>query len=54
MGSNQQRAVDYKNDPRLAMRNDTREILRSFFRPYNQMLADLLGDRKFLWNQAYA
>ena len=50
-GKNEQRKVDYKNDPRLAMRNDTREILRSFFQPYNQMLAELLGDRKFLWNQ---
>ena len=55
MGSNQQTAIDYKNDPRLAMRNDTREILRSFFRPYNQMLADLLGDRKFFGTRhAYA
>ena len=53
-GKNEQRKVDYKNDPRLAMRNDTREILRSFFRPYNKMLADLLSDRKYLWNQAYA
>ena len=45
-----QRAVDYKNDPRLAMRNDTRELLKTFLHPYNQMLADLLGDRKFLWH----
>ena len=41
--------VDYHHDHSLAMRNDTREILKRFFRPYNQMLADLLGDRKFLW-----
>ena len=53
-GKNKQKKVDYKNDPRLAMRNDTREILKSFFQPYNQMLADLLGDKKFLWNQTYA
>ena len=53
-GMNKQKAIDYKNDPRLAMRSDTREILKSFFQPYNQMLADLLGDKKFLWNQTYA
>ena len=51
--TNKQNAVDYTNDPRLVMRNDTREILKGFFRPYNQRLADLLGDRKFLWHQMY-
>ena len=45
----QEAVINYKNDPRLAMRNDTREILKSFLHPYNQMLADLLGDKKFLW-----
>ena len=47
---NQQKGIDYKNNPRLVMRNDTRQILREFFEPYNQMLANLLGDDKFLWN----
>ena len=46
---NPQSVVDYKNDPRLQIRTDTREILEEFFRPYNQMLADLLGDNKFLF-----
>ena len=41
--------VDYHNNQSLFMRNDTRKILKDFFRPYNQMLADLLGNRKFLW-----
>ena len=41
--------VDYKHDPRLQMREDTRQILEEFFQPYNQMLAELLGDDKFLW-----
>ena len=49
---NKQVSIDYENDPRLAMRSDTREILKSFFRPYNQMLADLLGNKKFLWKQS--
>ena len=47
---NQQKGIDYKNNPRLMMRNDTRQILREFFKPYNQMLANLLQDDKFLWN----
>jgi N-acetylgalactosamine 4-sulfate 6-O-sulfotransferase len=46
---NKQTTVDYKNDPHLAMRNDTRELLKTFLHPYNQKLANLLGDRKFLW-----
>ena len=47
---NSQNVVDYKNDPRLKMRNDTRQILVEFFQPYNRMLADLLEDDKFLWS----
>ena len=46
---NAQNSVDYRHDHRLQMRNDTREFLESFFRPFNQRLAELLGDRKFLW-----
>ena len=49
---NSQRVIDYKKDPRLRMREDTRRILEEFFRPYNKILADLLGDNKFLWNSA--
>lgn len=37
------------DNPQLRMRKDTQEILTDFFRPYNQKLADLLGDDKFLW-----
>ena len=46
---NEQKIIDYQHDPHLAMRKDTKELLRSFLRPYNHMLAELLGDRKFLW-----
>ena len=49
-GKHQQKTIDYKHNPRLVMRNDTRQILIEFFKPYNQMLANLLGDDKFLWN----
>ena len=48
-GENTQYAINYKHDPRLMMREDTRQIIEEFFQPYNQMLADLLGDDKFLW-----
>ena len=51
MNTNQQQKVDYHQDPRLAMRNDTKIVLEQFFRPYNKMLADLLGDSKFLWQE---
>ena len=44
---NKQTAIDYKNDPRLAMRNDTREFLKRFFDPYNRMLET----RSFCGNQ---
>ena len=47
---NQQKIFDYKHDPRLQMREDTKQILERFFQPYNQMLANLLGDDKFLWS----
>ena len=40
---------NYHDNPQLRMRDDTQEILNEFFRPYNRMLADLLGDDKFLW-----
>lgn len=46
---NQQVMFDYRKDPRLAMRADTRELLDDFFAPYNRMLADVLADNKFLW-----
>ena len=48
---NAQHSIDYKHDPRLKMREDTKQILEEFFQPYNKMLADLLGDDKFLWQK---
>ena len=46
---NTQYMIDYRHDPRLKMREDTQRILEEFFQPYNKMLANLLGDDKFLW-----
>ncbi len=31
------------------MREDTRDILKELYRPYNEMLAELLGDDRFLF-----
>ena len=39
----------YRDNPRLHMRADTRKMLTDLYRPYNQMLANLLGEDKFLW-----
>ena len=46
---NTQSLFDYRNDPELWMRNDTRTLLYQFFDPFNQMLAELLQDSKFHW-----
>jgi len=42
----------YQSDPQLKMRNDTEMILKNFFQPYNRMLAELLGDKKFLFEES--
>ena len=42
----------YQSDPQLKMRKDTEMILKKFFQPYNRMLAELLGDKKFLWEDS--
>ena len=46
---NVQSQYNYRHDPLLQMRNDTREMLYKFFEPHNQKLAELLGDKKYLW-----
>ena len=46
---NVQKYYNYHSDPRLWMRNDTRQILTAFFKPYNRQLAILLQDNRFLW-----
>ena len=46
---NTQSQFDYRHDTELQMRNDTRKLLNEFFKPYNQKLAELLGDPKYLW-----
>lgn len=46
---NVQSVFDYRHDPELRMRNDTRQLLYEFFEPFNQELAILLQDSKFHW-----
>ncbi len=47
---NSQDAINYKTSPNLQMRNDTKHMLETFYRPFNALLADLLQDKKFLWS----
>ncbi len=47
---NQQQTVDYHHDHRFAMREDTKVLITEFMKPYNEKLAGLLGDKKYLWN----
>ena len=34
----------------LQMKDKSKELLKEFYKPYNILLADLIGDNKFLWN----
>jgi len=49
-GSNPQLIVDYKHNSRLAMREDTVELLKTFFQPFNKELFKLLNDEQFMWS----
>ena len=46
---NSQTSFNYKANPQLHMRNDTKNMLETFYRPFNTLLANLLQDSKFLW-----
>lgn len=47
--SNPQLNIDYKQNKRLRIREDTVAVLREFFRPFNRRLAELLLDNQFVW-----
>lgn len=47
--SNTQNRVNYKKDSSLQMRSDTKQALEIFYHPFNSLLAELLGDDKYLW-----
>lgn len=40
---NTQSKVDYRHNPQLHMRNDTKAILEHFYYPFNSLLADVTG-----------
>ena len=44
-----QQVINYKSDPKLFMRADTRLALETFYHPFNTLLAELLNSNKFLW-----
>lgn len=46
---NVQSSYDYHHKRSLQMLDETRNTLNDFFEIYNKKLADLLGDKKFLW-----
>lgn len=48
---NSQSSVDYKHNPKLQMRNDTKLMLEHFYYPFNSLLAEITGNTEFLWSQ---
>lgn len=46
--TNSQTSINYKADPVLRMRNDTKALLEVFYQPFNTLLAQLLG-RELTW-----
>ena len=47
---NSQSTVNYKHDPRLQMRMDTKLLLERFYHTFNSLLAEKLDNDKFLWH----
>ena len=47
---NAQVGINYRDDPQLQMREDTRTMLEKFYHPFNSLLAQLLDDDKYLWS----
>lgn len=47
---NSQDSINYKHNPKLKMREDTRSMLIKFFQPFNRLLSELLQDPdSFMW-----
>ena len=47
-------AIAAADHGRIQMWNRTSTLLENFFRPFNVMLAELIGDQRFLWNDQVA
>ena len=45
----QEMFIDYKGDELLHIRRDTKLALEEFYRPFNELLAQLLDSDKFIW-----
>lgn len=39
----------FQSRDKITMREDTKEMLRRFYAPYNRELANLTKDERFLW-----
>ena len=48
---NPRKAVYKGNRGHIPMLNETRSLLKDFYRPHNNRLACLLGDERYLWQQ---
>lgn len=46
---NSQSLVNYKHNPVLQMRSDTTLLLQQFYKPFNDLLSNLLDKKDFLW-----
>lgn len=49
VNSNEKNHEEY-HDKDMRMLNETKLLLRNFFRPFNRKLANLLNDKRFLWD----
>ena len=47
---NSQDTIPYKTDPALKMKEETKNLILKFYKPFNKLLADLLQNNNFLWN----
>ncbi len=47
---NSQDTIPYKSDPDLKMKEETKAMILKFYKPFNELLADLLQDNRYLWN----
>lgn len=44
--------VRNKNTKKKEMLPETRQILEEFYRPFNEKLADVLNDKRWLWKDS--
>lgn len=48
--SNRKKISEARTDVELMMRKESKELLENFYRPYNRLLVEFIGDKRFLWD----